>query len=59
MDKAVVEGIHKIANAMYKRNGYAESIKLEHTKAILEAAEMLDCAIGEHLYETTNYRQSK
>jgi len=54
MDKAVVEGIHKIANAQHKKKGYLDSVSIYHTQIILEAAELLDYAIQEHFDGTTN-----
>ncbi|GAG86922.1 unnamed protein product, partial [marine sediment metagenome] len=40
-DEAIVEGITKIANSIYKRNGYMIRIDACDVRTVLEAEEML------------------
>ena len=40
-DDAIVAGVHKIANALYRRKGYAVSISESDTRTVLEAAYMM------------------
>ena len=47
MDKAIIDGVHKIANHLYKKEGYLITINREDVAIVLEAFSLLEEKIEE------------
>ena len=47
MNEAIIDGVHKIANHIYKVRGYHTTIKRTDVSAVLEAYSLLSARIEE------------